>query len=126
MKRISKEELQSEALSIAKAHKVDCVYATEDGNYFLPGNKSLAFDHHAKVVKKEFEAAELLEFKVEAEASTVLLTEAQQTEACKAKAIELSEGKAMKPADLKKALKKEGFSKEVIDAVVNEMTTHQE
>jgi hypothetical protein len=137
MKRLSKDELKKEALRLAKAHKVDKVFATEDGNFFLPADKSLAIDHNAKNVKKEFEDAEVIEFKVEAEKKPAkekentppppAKTEAELIEECKAKAMELSAGRTepIKTADLKKALKKEGFAKEIIDAVINEQSTHE-
>jgi len=135
MKRLSKEELKKDALRLAKAHKVDSIFATEDGQYFLPNDKSLAIDHNAKVVKQQegFDDAEVIEFKVEAEkpkkekeTPPPAKTEAELIEEAKAKAKELSEGKEIKPADLKKALKKEGYAANIIDAVVNEMNTHQE
>lgn len=133
MKRLSKDELKKEALRIGKAHKVETVFATEDGNYFLPSDKSLAIDHNAKVVKKEFEDAEVQEFKVEAEKKAAkevtppppAKTEAELVAECKAKAIELSEGKDMKPGTLKTLLNKAGFAKDIYDQVVNEMTTHE-
>lgn len=142
MKRLSKEELKKEALRLAKAHKADVVYATEDGNYFLPADKSLAIDHNAKVVKRQegFEDAEVQEIKVEVEKKPAKEKQAappppppppatEKTEAeliadCKAKAIELSEGKEIDAAELRKALKKE-FKVAIIDAVLNELTTHE-
>lgn len=78
MKRLDNTELQEQALKVAEAHGVNSVFATADGNYFLPKDKSYAFDYNAKVIKKEFDDAEVLEVIVPKAAEAPLNTAAAE------------------------------------------------
>jgi hypothetical protein len=139
MKRIDKEELQKQSAEIAKQHKADVVYATEDGNYFLPSDVSLAKDHQAKNVKREFEDSQLHKFdfgkkedanpepeKPEGGDNTPPATENEQIEQARAKAKELSDSGVTNKNSLKAQLKKAGFAPEVINQALTPVGTHEE
>lgn len=64
MKRFEKEELMEQGLKVAEAHGKDTVYATEDGEIFLPENKSFAQDYNAKQLRKFWEDSVVHEIKV--------------------------------------------------------------